>query len=138
MSYVEQNLMLANADSDVHTLLEADLVSAKVALDAIRKHGTAAGAFLKGIIGGSAGRVTVKDVQPPTLPPKLAARAASSMARIFTQIGRLDDLRNAEPETFISVRAADLQELLAVHDDHVAKIERKGKKIASEDTTNAA
>lgn len=138
VSYVEQNLMLANADSDVQQLLESELVSAKVVLNAIRKHGAAASAFLKEIINGSSGRVTEKHVQAPTLSPKLAARAAVSMDGIFRRIGRLDELRKAEPEALISVRAADLQELLSVHEEHLAKLERKGKKTTAEASANAA
>lgn len=125
-SYVEQNLMLANADSDVQRLLEDETVSAKVALAAIRKHGAKAGAYLQSIVDGTDGKVTPSKIGP-TLSPKLAARAADSMAGLFRnfQPDRLEAIRAAEPEQVISVRAADLQALLAVHDAHLAKSARK-------------
>jgi hypothetical protein len=125
-SYVEQNLMLANADSDVQRLLEAETVSAKVALAAIRKHGAKAGSYLQSLVDDTNGKVTPGKAAP-TLSPKLAVRAADSMAGLFGRFRpeRLEEIRTAAPESVVSVRAADLQALLEVHDAHLKKLVRK-------------
>ena len=44
--HVEQLLILANANSDVHALVRSGAVSASVAIEAVRKHGEKAGEFL--------------------------------------------------------------------------------------------
>lgn len=129
-SYVEQNLMLANADSDVQRMLEHDVVSAKVAIAAIRKHGAKAGAYLQSIVDGTNGKVTPSKAAAPTFTPKLAARAADSIAGLFSNFkpSSLPLLRTAHPDEVIAVRAADLQALLAIHDAHLEKASRKSEK----------
>jgi ParB family transcriptional regulator, chromosome partitioning protein len=129
VTYVEQNLLLINADSDVHLLLEDEAVAVKVALDAIRKHGANAGAHLKGIVAGTKGKVTPSKTSA-AFSPKLAEKAAESMAGLFRSLPpeRLETIRAAAPDEVIHVRAADLQALLSVHDSHLEKSARKAKK----------
>lgn len=73
--HVDQLLILANANHDVHQLVASGAVSATVAIDAVRKHGEGAGAFLAGQLAkaqdkGKA-KVTAGGISGKKLPPKI-------------------------------------------------------------------
>ncbi|ABO60590.1 hypothetical protein LA345_38885 (plasmid) [Burkholderia vietnamiensis] len=82
-SFVEQNLMLANADSDVQRLLEADKVSVKVALDAIRKHGDKAGAKLAARIESEGGAKLTGASLTRALPSKVVRNVTAAVSDLF-------------------------------------------------------
>lgn len=130
VAHVEQCLMLFHADMLTKSLVRGGQVSPKAAIAAIRKHGNGAGKFLSGVVASTSGKVTPSKIAAPTLTPKLAARAAVSMAGMFAHFApeRLKAIRTAEPDEVIQVRAADLQALLEIHDSHTGKAIRKAEK----------
>ena len=73
VAHVEQMLLLANANSDVHKLVRSGAVAAYAAIEALRAHGEKAGQFLSGKVdeAQSTGKKTVtrKDVKE-WLPPR--------------------------------------------------------------------
>ena len=78
---VDQLLLLAQADSDVHALVRDGTVSADAAIDAIRSHGDKAGEHLArkaealptggASASGKTARVTQKHVREDAIPPKV-------------------------------------------------------------------
>jgi len=71
-AHVDQLLLLASANSDVQTLIAAGTVSAAVAVEAVRKHGEQAGAYLAGQAGKAKaegkGKVTAGTITGKALP----------------------------------------------------------------------
>lgn len=71
--HVDQMLILAHANSDVHQMVKDGTVSATVAVDQVRKHGELAGAFIKAANDKTGGKVTARSVKPWTPPTKIVA-----------------------------------------------------------------
>ncbi len=120
-TYVEQNLMLANADSDVHSMLELEQISAKVALAAIRKHGVRAGTILRAKVeqanAEGQAKVTDRAMRAPTLKPAAAAKVRASLDGLFGQMTeeRREQIASADDDTPIAVSARFLKELMQAH-----------------------
>lgn len=68
---VEQLLLLANANSDVHALVKDGRVSADGAIEAVRLHGEGAGEYLLGVLQAG-GKATRQAVRGAGIPPKVA------------------------------------------------------------------
>lgn len=72
--HVEQLLLLANANTDVHQLVQAGQVSATEAIRSVREHGEGAGEWLQGQLGKAlaAGKrkVTANSITGPKLKPR--------------------------------------------------------------------
>jgi ParB-like chromosome segregation protein Spo0J len=121
-SYVEQNLMLANANADVRRLLEDDKVSAKVALDALRRHGEQAGAVLTAKLAGAKnGKLTGASVSKAP-PPKVTRRIVSSVESFVAALPKNStafslDKTPDDQIIVIPVTAGALRALLAAHAD---------------------
>jgi ParB family chromosome partitioning protein len=116
-AYVEQNLMLANADSDVRRLLEDEKISAKVALDAIRKHGERAGAVLADkLLGAKGGKLTGASVMKAP-PPKVVRRVTASLDTFVTAIPKAvrEAVADAPDDMTVKITAGALRALLAAH-----------------------
>jgi ParB family chromosome partitioning protein len=125
LTYVEQNLMLANANSDLHLLLVSESVSYKIALDAIRKHGDKAGAVLAARLLAASEKGQTKltgSTLKRALPPKLVRHMADSVSGIFADVTDLYRARitEAADDAMISVSAAHMKNLLAAHDAMLA------------------
>ncbi|MFM0608696.1 hypothetical protein PQR05_29620 [Paraburkholderia sediminicola] len=121
-TYIEQNLMLANANSDVHLLLQSGSVPPKVALDAIRQHGDKAGAvladrLLKANANGKT-KLTQSAIVGRALPRRVAKQVTEAVAGVFADVSDLLRARiiSASPDAKISVSAAHMKALLAAHD----------------------
>lgn len=133
VTYVEQNLTLINANADVHRLLEDETVSAKVALDAIRKHGDKAGEFLaaKLVKANSEGKAKLTEsvVKGRAVPKKVVTQVASSLSRLFSDPSNLYRTRitEASDDAAISIPAIHLKALLAAHDAMQPKPKRAKK-----------
>lgn len=73
--HVDQLLILANANTDVHKLVAAGGVSAAVAVDITRKHGENAGKIISDELAkakaAGKGKVTAGTMKPKALPPKI-------------------------------------------------------------------
>lgn len=128
-NHVHQLLILANANSDVHELVAAGKVSATLAIDAVRKHGEKAGAFLSGQVtkatDGGKKKATAGTVNGKPLPKKIVATLVDSVdAFMEAQPGALRlelaqfENHGVKPgERKVSVDAAALMELMRAHNE---------------------
>jgi len=120
VTYVEQNQMLANANTDVHRLLVSDSISAKVALDAIRNHGEKAGAVLTAKLdaakAGGKAKLTGSTVVR-ALPPKVVKRMTTSLDTFVTTIPKAvrEAVADAPDDMTVKITAGALRALLAAH-----------------------
>jgi transcriptional regulator with XRE-family HTH domain len=118
-SYVEQNLMLANANADVQALLEADKISAKVALDALRKHGEQAGAVLAAkLAGAKGGKLTGSSVSKAP-PPKVVRRMTDAVGAFFSPDSPVDYamcIRESLDDELLYVPVGLMRALLEAHE----------------------
>lgn len=84
LARVEQLLLLANANTDVHALVRAGKVSADAAIDAVRQHGEAAGEVLEGLSTAQSGaKVTRQAVRGASIPPKVATHVNDAFTGFF-------------------------------------------------------
>lgn len=143
-TYIEQNLMLAKANSDVHILLISEMVSNKAALEAIRKHGERAGTVLAKkwdqAKAKGEGKVTDKALRAPTLKPAAAAKVRASIDSLFAEMS--DDARQqiagAADDTEIRVSARFLKEMLQAHEEANKPSTPKKQKKAAKEAADAA
>lgn len=136
--HVDQLLILANANTDVHQLVAAGGVSAAVAVGMVRKHGEDAGKVLGGELdkakAAGKGKVTAGTVKPWTPPAKIMAPMVDAVDEL------LDGLTNREHEELTSLRNGRTasngtimvsgKALLALLDTHTAMIEARNAKTA--------
>lgn len=100
---VEQMLLLARANTDVHLLVKSGAVSADTAIEAVRKHGDQAGAVLADALeqvkkeGKS--KVTKSAMRPKSLPPKVVTTVVESIDKLFDGLDKQTRRELAELET---------------------------------------
>lgn len=122
---VAQLLTLANANTDVKTLVRAGLVAADVAIDAVKKHGEQAGAFLREQVdkAKSIGKqsVTQSVVSGPKIPPKVVESTVSTFREAMSllpadtrqELGKLRETADeAGTDAVVSVSASVMLKLL--------------------------
>jgi len=84
--HIENYLVLADAETDVHTLVRTGAVSVEVAIDAIRKHGTQAGEFLTGKVdqarAAPKAKVTASTSTAAPCPAKSCPRSSAAWTRL--------------------------------------------------------
>lgn len=127
-SNVEQLLLLANANPDVHELVRSGAVSAYTAIDAIREHGEKAGEVLEGHLdvakANGKTKVTKGVIRGWTPPRKIVSGLVSSVDTFTTALDNktrhhLAKLEKMDAEQVkgqkVEVDAAALLELLRVH-----------------------
>ncbi|MFA7531687.1 MAG: hypothetical protein WCY98_08405 [Castellaniella sp.] len=85
---VEQLLLLANANSDVHALVKGGRVSADGAIEAVRVHGEDAGEYLLSVLQ-SGGKATRQAVRGAGIPPKVAGSVTGAFGEIFSKRSRV-------------------------------------------------
>lgn len=133
-THVDQMLLLANANSDVHRMVSVGAVAAHTALDFVREHGEKAGdkiaeALEKAKAGGKS-KVTAGTVNGRALPRKLLNGMVSRVESFASRIDRglVDELRNLPEESLsarkVEISAADLLELIQIQEE-VAKVKAK-------------
>ncbi len=127
-SHVEQMLLLANADHDVHKLVREGKVAAYAAIEAIREHREKAGEFLLGKLEEATGRgktaVTRGAVKGWTPPRKIVTSVIGSVETVVTKLDKgtrrmLAEFEGLEPAQLegkkIEVDAASFLELVKAH-----------------------
>lgn len=78
--HVDQLLLLANAEPDVHELVQSGRVPATTAIDVVRKHGAEAGKFLQAKLDRSGkSKLTESDVKGKSLPSKVTSKLVGSV-----------------------------------------------------------
>ena len=132
---VEQLLLLANANSDVHALVKEGRVSADGAIEAVRVHGEDAGDYLLGILQ-SGGKATRQAVRGAGIQPKVAGNVTGAFGEIFGKRSRvLEGLARWEKDGMqkgqkIEVDAASLFALKEAHDALSAMKEKRASREA--------
>lgn len=123
-AHVEQMLVLANANSDVHALVSSGAVNTYAAIEVVRKHGEKAGAVLQDLINGNEGKakkvVTRSDVNEWIPPRKIIGNIYKSVDGFVDTFDKNVRVRLAELEKLdaeelrnktIEVDAASLLEI---------------------------
>lgn len=146
---VEQMLLLATAESDVHQLVRDGVVTADVAIEAVRKYREKAGAFLKGAYDKAKAqgktKVTRSTMRGPTLPPKVVGSVVTALRGAVESFDsatrrRLASLEKKDPDALkgerIEVDALTLLNLVRAS----AQVQEAEDKIAAKlrDSAQAA
>lgn len=114
--WVGKLLTLANANTDVHDLILADLVKPTVAIAAVEKYGEAAGEFLH-----NRGKTTVSDIKGRPLPRKVVTPLISGVDAFIkgldaNQRATLVDIQEGRVATeTITIPATALLDLFQAH-----------------------
>ena len=108
--HVDQMLILAHANSDVHQMVKDGTVSATVAVDQVRKHGELAGAFIKAANDKTGGKVTARSVKPWTPPTKIVAPVLERVGEFLSCFTTADRVL-LEQDKPVEVSAAVLRSL---------------------------
>lgn len=136
---VEQMLILATANVDVHDLVRSGQVTADAAIEAARQHREKAGEYLQAMLGAAKGqgktKVTRGVMRGPSLPPKVLTTVIGSVKSVVERLDKDARRRLAEFERMdatqlqgqtITVDAAALLDLVRAQgaiDDVAAKRE---------------
>lgn len=135
-SHVDQALTLAMSSPDVHMLVALGKVPGRVAIKAIKEHGSDAGPFLQSLLDRSKkGKLTQKSISGTALPRKLADRCENTIRTIFTQsfeIAARVAIQDAKDEDFVNVQMpkAQLRALLDANEE-IAKVRTKAGSSAA-------
>lgn len=145
--HVEQMLVLANANNDVHMLVADGMVPAHIAVDAVREHGESAGEFLASQVKSAKSQgkssVTKQVITGRAIPKKIVSGLMSKVESFAGSLGndvrvKLAELENLPKEALgekvIEIRASVILELLQAHNEvEVARkkeLERVARKQA--------
>lgn len=147
-SHVEQMLLLANANHDVHQLVRDGKVSAYAAIEAVRVHREKAGDFLMGKLEEATSRgkssVTRGAVKGWTPPRKIVTSVIGTVESVVSKLDNSTRLQLAEFEALeptqlegkkIEVDAASFLELVKAHG---AVADAKAAKETSDASAKAA
>jgi len=140
-SHVDQMLVLAVANHDVHAMVRNGSVAAHVAVDAVVKHGEKAGAFLAGkldkVKSEGKTKVTARHMSGPKVPPKVVARVVDrfkAIAPIFE--ANADLAKTVEVEGIESLQgkqvtldATQFYELMQANAEIVASLTKETKAV---------
>lgn len=124
---VEQLLLLATANPDVHELVHSKAVSADTAIDAIREHGEKAGEFLNGHLATAKAqgktKVTKSAIRGWAPPRQMVSGLVATVSRVSDSLDQATRVQLAEMESLgeeqikgrkVEVEASVLLELLRV------------------------
>lgn len=110
-THVDQMLLLADANSDVHRMVEAGEVSASVAVDVVRQHGEGAGNFLAGKKAATGKKVTAAAIREPLPPRKVVDGFMETVDKLHESI---------TADTHAALKTLNLNQRLMVEVDAVA------------------
>lgn len=87
---IEQLMILATANADVHALVRSGSVTADAAIEAVREHGELAGQVLQGKVteakDAGKGKVTRGVLRGPSIPPKIVTNVVGSVAGVLKSL----------------------------------------------------
>jgi ParB family chromosome partitioning protein len=107
-SHVEQMLLLAQANSDVHALVREGRVTATIAIEAVRAHREKAGEFLRAKLEG-AGKVTRGTLAGWTPSKKVVTSVIGSVETVVKKLDPATRKRLAEFETMAETHPDQLK-----------------------------
>ncbi|WP_323025757.1 DNA translocase FtsK [Castellaniella sp.] len=117
---VEQLLLLATANSDVHQQVKSGRVAVEAAIEAVRKYGDDAGAFLSGELAKAQAqgksKVTRGTMRGPSLPPKVVGNVVSAVR------GAVESFDRATLKRLASLESKGADELEGVRIEVDAKV----------------
>lgn len=141
--HVEQLLILADANSDVHALVKSGAVAAAVAIEAVRKHGEKAGEFLSGHLSKAqaAGKtkVTGSAVKAWVPPRAVVADLVGGVDEFMGTLSKLDrdklgKIARGECDSHeVVIEGAVLVKLFEAHGGVLAARAKQEKKSAAAD-----
>lgn len=145
--WVGKMLTLAHANSDVHALVRSGAVKASTAIDAIAKHGEAAGPFLQAqldkVRAAGKSKITPSAIHGRALPRKVVSPLISSVDKFMggltakQRVILVDTLEGRVAEGTITVNTNDLLDLFQAH-GAVETIRAKRAEKAAKDAQQAA
>jgi len=128
-THIDNLLILAYANNDVHQLVSVGAVSATMAIEVVREHGEKAGEFLKSKLDASVSKgkakVTKAAIAGKAIPKKVVGQVISSLDSFASKLSpataqALNDVRDLDEtkleSTFVKVEASALLELLKAGD----------------------
>lgn len=123
--WVGKMIALAHANSDVHALIRAGVVTASTAVDAVSKHGEGAGAYLQSLLhkakASGKTKVTPAAIHGRALPRKVVSPLISGVDSFMRGLDAnqratlLDVQEGRVAAQTITVNARDLLELFSAH-----------------------
>ncbi|MNL06122.1 hypothetical protein D3C87_1267500 [compost metagenome] len=145
--HIENYLVLTDAEPDVHTLVRHGAVSVEVAIDAIRKHGAQAGAFLTGKVdqatAAGKAKVTASTIHGLALPSKVVSSLISGVDTFMLGLSTnqratlLDTQEGRVASEAITIPTAALLNLFQAH-GAVETVRAKRAEKAAKDAQQAA
>lgn len=142
--HVEQMLILANANADVHALVKSGAVSAAVAIDTVRKLGEKAGAFLAAKYGeaqaSGKSKVTAGAIRGKAFSREIVSGLVIGVDEFMCSLTKLDRDRLAkitagELDSYeMIIEGAVLVRLLSAHGELQAVREKQEQKAAKKGT----
>lgn len=148
VSHVEQMLLLANADHDVHQLVRSGKVKATAAIEAIRMYREKTGEFLAGKLqeaeGKGKGTVTRGAVKGWSPPRKIVTNVIGSVESMVTNLDndtrrKLAEFEGLEPTLLEGKKIeVDVRSLLELVKAHGAVSEAKAAKDTADASAKAA
>lgn len=142
---VEQMLLVAQANADVHQMIRSGVVAFDAAIEAVRNHRELAGDFLAGKLeeardNGKA-KVTRGVMRGPTVPPKVVSKVVSSVQSVVSAIDAKARVQLAQYETMdpeqlrgktVAVDAAALLALFRAHSEVVDATKKQDEARATQ------
>ncbi|QOE32774.1 ParB-like dsDNA partitioning protein [Achromobacter phage Mano] len=123
-THVDQLLLLANANADVHQMVKAGTVGAAVAVDMVRKHGEDAGKVLAGALNKAKaqgkGKVTAGTIRGKGISRDQVNGLWDSVDAVLDEIGTdarvaLESANDNDAPVALTLPAWALRDLIAVH-----------------------
>lgn len=147
VSHVEQMMLLATANSDVHALVRQGKVSASTAIEAVRQHRDNAGEFLAGQLRSAEEKgkssVTRSAVKAWTPPRKVVVTVIENVDQVVKRLGRetrreLAELENL-PDSELKGRSVtvDAKTMLDLLQAHAAVVDARKAKAQAEKAAQA-
>lgn len=140
--HIENYLVLADAEPDVHALVRNGAVSVEVAIDAIRKHGTQAGEFLTGKVdqvrAAGKAKVTASTIHGRALPRKIVSPLINGVDTFmqgldaYQRATLLDIQEGRVAAETITIPAAALLDLFQAHGAVETVRAKRAEKAAKE------
>lgn len=137
-THVDQLMLLATANADVHELVRKDLVSAYAAIEALREHGEKTGEFLSGKLGATHRNgkkpVTTSAVKSWAPTRNQASQIFGSVTNIVSSLDKsarrqLAELEKLDPSQLKGKKLeVDAAALLALYSAHLSVTQAKAAK----------
>jgi len=146
--HVDQMLILAHANSDVHQAVKQNLIAPTEAINMVRSHGESAGAEIKRVSEKSGRKVTAKSIKPWSPPKSESCELISALDNFIKTLPEQARIRlaslesavisgNLPPDQEVNVPASSLLSLLNRHNE-IVELRNASEQKAREKALNAS